>query len=153
MQMTFHRKLPIPQEVKKEFPLTEHMKQVKAARDEAINAVFDGSSDKFILIVGPCSADHSEPVLEYISRLLGFSNVTTLSPGVVNSLRLFRLTRLMCLSKSPLFISSAKTSCRYVGTVHERNPSFSSYAFASSFGSTIYPIRNEGDIVLENVFI
>ena len=69
MQMTFHRKLPIPQEVKKEFPLTEHMKQVKAARDEAINAVFDGSSDKFILIVGPCSADHSEPVLEYISRL------------------------------------------------------------------------------------
>ncbi len=44
MQMTFHRKLPIPQEVKKEFPLTEHMKQVKAARDEAINAVFDGSS-------------------------------------------------------------------------------------------------------------
>lgn len=69
MQMTFHRKLPIPQEVKKEFPLTERMKQVKAARDEAINAVFDGSSDKFILIVGPCSADHSEPVLEYISRL------------------------------------------------------------------------------------
>lgn len=69
MQMTFHRKLPIPQEVKEEFPLTEHMKQVKAARDEAINAVFDGSSDKFILIVGPCSADHSEPVLAYISRL------------------------------------------------------------------------------------
>ena len=69
MQMTFHRKLPIPQQVKKEFPLTEHMKQVKAARDKAINAVFDGSSDKFILIVGPCSADHSEPVLEYISRL------------------------------------------------------------------------------------
>ena len=69
MQMTFHRKLPVPQEVKEEFPLTEHMKQVKAARDEAINAVFDGSSDKFILIVGPCSADHSEPVLEYISRL------------------------------------------------------------------------------------
>ena len=69
MQMTFHRKLPIPQEVKEEFPLTEHMKQVKAARDEAINAVFDGSSEKFILIVGPCSADHSEPVLEYISRL------------------------------------------------------------------------------------
>ena len=69
MQMTFHRKLPIPQEVKKEYPLTEYMKQIKAARDEAINAVFDGSSDKFILIVGPCSADHSEPVLEYISRL------------------------------------------------------------------------------------
>lgn len=69
MQMKFHRKLPIPQEVKKEFPLTERMKQVKAARDESIRAVFDGRSDKFILIIGPCSADHSEPVLEYISRL------------------------------------------------------------------------------------
>lgn len=69
MQMTFHRKLPIPQEVKKEFPVTEAMAQVKAKRDESIRAVFDGRSDKFILVIGPCSADHSEPVLEYISRL------------------------------------------------------------------------------------
>lgn len=69
MRMNFHRKLPIPQEVKKEYPLTESMELVKAERDESIKAVFDGSSDKFILIIGPCSADHSEPVLEYISRL------------------------------------------------------------------------------------
>ena len=67
--MNFHRKLPIPQEVKKEYPLTERMEQVKAARDEAIRVVFDGSSDKFLLVIGPCSADHREPVLEYISRL------------------------------------------------------------------------------------
>ena len=69
MQMNFHRKLPIPQEVKKEFPLTERMAEVKAARDESIRAVFEGRSDKFILVIGPCSADHREPVLEYISRL------------------------------------------------------------------------------------
>ena len=69
MQMNFHRKLPIPQEVKKEYPLTKRMEQVKADRDESIRAVFDGSSDKFILVIGPCSADHKEPVLEYISRL------------------------------------------------------------------------------------
>ena len=69
MQMNFHRKLPIPQEVKQEYPLTARMEQVKAARDESIRAVFDGRSDKFILIIGPCSADHSEPVLEYIARL------------------------------------------------------------------------------------
>ncbi len=69
MQMHFHRKLPIPKDVKSEFPLTEKMEQVKAKRDEAIRAVFDGTSDKFILVIGPCSADHSEPVLEYISRL------------------------------------------------------------------------------------
>ena len=69
MQMTFQRKLPIPKEVKAEFPLSEKMAQVKAERDEEIKAVFEGSSDKFILIIGPCSADHREPVLEYISRL------------------------------------------------------------------------------------
>ena len=69
MQMNFHRKLPIPQEVKQELALTKEMEQIKAKRDKEIRAVFDGSSDKFILIIGPCSADHSEPVLEYISRL------------------------------------------------------------------------------------
>lgn len=69
MSMNFHRKLPIPQEVKKEFPLTERMIQVKVERDAQIKAVFDGSSDKFILVIGPCSADHREPVLEYMSRL------------------------------------------------------------------------------------
>ena len=69
MSMNFHRKLPIPQEVKKEYPLTLRMAQVKAERDESIRAVFDGRSDKFILVIGPCSADHREPVLEYISRL------------------------------------------------------------------------------------
>ena len=69
MSMNFHRKLPIPQEVKKEFPLTPRMEQVKAERDESIRAVFEGRSDKFILVIGPCSAEHKEPVLEYISRL------------------------------------------------------------------------------------
>ena len=69
MQMNFHRKLPIPKEVKKEYPLTAHMEQVKAERDASIRDVFDGHSDKFVLIIGPCSADHREPVLEYISRL------------------------------------------------------------------------------------
>ena len=69
MNMNFHRKLPIPQDVKKEYPLTERMAQVKAARDESIRDVFEGKSDKFILVIGPCSAEHREPVLEYISRL------------------------------------------------------------------------------------
>ena len=69
MRMNFHRKLPIPQEVKKEFALTDHMVQVKEERDEQIRKVFEGTSDKFLLIIGPCSADHKEPVLEYISRL------------------------------------------------------------------------------------
>ena len=49
MQMTFHRKLPIPKDVKAEYPLTERMEQVKAERDESIRAVFEGKSDKFLL--------------------------------------------------------------------------------------------------------
>ena len=69
MEMIFHRKLPIPKNVKEDYPLTERMAQVKAARDEEIKAIFDGRSEKFILIIGPCSADHNEPVLEYMSRL------------------------------------------------------------------------------------
>ena len=69
MQMTFQRKLPIPKEVKEEFPLSKKMAQVKAQRDAEIKAVFERKSDKFILIIGPCSAEHREPVLEYISRL------------------------------------------------------------------------------------
>ena len=69
MGMNFQRKLPIPKKVKREFPLTERMIQVKAQRDAEIKAVFEGTSDKFILVIGPCSADYSEPVMEYISRL------------------------------------------------------------------------------------
>ena len=69
MSMNFQRKLPIPQEVKKEYSLSDKMEQVKAERDAQIRGVFCGTSDKFILVIGPCSADYSEPVLEYISRL------------------------------------------------------------------------------------
>ena len=69
MSMNFHRKLPIPQQVKADYPVTETMATAKEARDKEIKAVFKGSSDKFLLIIGPCSADHREPVLDYIGRL------------------------------------------------------------------------------------
>jgi len=69
MTMNFQRNLPVPEEVKKEFSVTEKMAKIKAERDAQIKSVFTGNSDKFLLIIGPCSADHPEPVLEYISRL------------------------------------------------------------------------------------
>ncbi len=69
MRMTFHRKLPIPMDVKAQYPLTKKMENAKAEEDKNIKAIFDGTSDKFLLIIGPCSADHPEPVLEYLSRL------------------------------------------------------------------------------------
>ena len=69
MSLNFQRKLPGPQEVKNDYPLTESMIAAKAARDAEIASVFEGKSNKFLLVIGPCSADHKEPVLEYISRL------------------------------------------------------------------------------------
>lgn len=69
MNMNFKRKLPIPMEIKEKYPITEKMSEVKAARDVEIKKVFRGESDKFILIIGPCSADKAESVLDYIERL------------------------------------------------------------------------------------
>lgn len=67
--MTFKRKLPIPQQIKTRYPVTDEMAKVKAERDEELRRIFKGESDKFILVIGPCSADSREPVLDYISRL------------------------------------------------------------------------------------
>ena len=69
MGMEFHRKLPIPKKVKREFPLSDEMIAVKAERDRRIRDVFEGKSDQFLLIIGPCSADYRESVLEYLARL------------------------------------------------------------------------------------
>ena len=67
--MEFHRKLPIPKEIKEQYPVTEEMAKVKAKNDEEIRKVFAGESEKFILVIGPCSADREDAVLDYIHRL------------------------------------------------------------------------------------
>ncbi|MBQ8440581.1 MAG: 3-deoxy-7-phosphoheptulonate synthase [Clostridia bacterium] len=69
MNMNFIRKLPIPMDIKAEYPVTPELAKIKADRDEEIKKVFRGESDKFILVIGPCSADYEETVLDYISRL------------------------------------------------------------------------------------
>ncbi len=69
MNMDFVRKLPIPKEIKEQFPIPEEVKKVKAERDAAIADVFTGRSDKFLLIIGPCSADREDSVLDYVNRL------------------------------------------------------------------------------------
>ncbi|MCQ2461900.1 MAG: 3-deoxy-7-phosphoheptulonate synthase [Clostridia bacterium] len=69
MNMIFERKLTIPQEVKKMYPLTaEAQKAVNDGRAQ-LKSIFSGESDKFVLIIGPCSADRDDSVLDYISRL------------------------------------------------------------------------------------
>ena len=69
MSMDFKRKLPIPKEIKEQYPVTEKLAKIKAQRDADIKAVFTGESDKFLLIIGPCSADNEEAVLDYMGRL------------------------------------------------------------------------------------
>ena len=67
--MIFKRKLPIPKEIKEQHPLTAELAQVKARRDKEIADVFTGKSSKMVLIIGPCSADREDAVLEYCERL------------------------------------------------------------------------------------
>ena len=69
MNMRFYRKLPVPIDIKAEVPVSDELAEIKKVRDEEIARVFRGESDKFLLIIGPCSADNRESVLDYIGRL------------------------------------------------------------------------------------
>lgn len=69
MGFEFIRKLPTPDEIREQFPVSDKMKAIKAVRDEEIAKVLKGESDKFLVIVGPCSADNEDAVCEYVSRL------------------------------------------------------------------------------------
>lgn len=69
MSFTFIRQLPSPDEVKALEPMSEEMKKIKTGRDKLIRDVITGESDKFLVIVGPCSADNEDAVCEYTNRL------------------------------------------------------------------------------------
>ena len=69
MEMEFTRKLPTPIEIKKEFPLDEKVSSLRADRDRELKNILSGKSDKLLLIIGPCSADNEDAVMEYIGRL------------------------------------------------------------------------------------
>ena len=71
MNMEFFRKLPIPLDIKKEFPISKEIETVRNRTINEMNDIFSGKSDRFILVIGPCSADSEEPVLDYIYRLRG----------------------------------------------------------------------------------
>lgn len=69
MSAKFVKKLPIPMEVKMKYPLSAQAAAKKKQNDREISDVFTGKSDKKILVVGPCSADREDAVLEYCRRL------------------------------------------------------------------------------------
>ncbi len=67
--MNFKRKLPIPKEIKAQYPLTEEMAKIKERRDKEIKDILSGKDDRLLVIIGPCSADSEDSVLDYLSRL------------------------------------------------------------------------------------
>ena len=69
MNLEFKRELPTPRVIKEMYPVNEQMIAQKKANDEEIKNVFTGKSDKLILVIGPCSADREDAVLDYIGRL------------------------------------------------------------------------------------
>ena len=69
MGMRVNAELPLPADLKNEYPLSDKIKTIKAKRDEEIRDIFAGKSDKFVVIIGPCSADNEDSVCEYVNRL------------------------------------------------------------------------------------
>ncbi len=69
MSFQFVREVMSPEELKAQLPLSDYAKKIKKDRDEAIRKVFTGESDKFLAIIGPCSADNEDAVLDYLNRL------------------------------------------------------------------------------------
>ena len=67
--MEFYRKLPIPKDIKEQYPLSPELAAIKANEDEELKRIFTGESNKFLLVVGPCSADKEDTVIDYICRL------------------------------------------------------------------------------------
>ncbi len=70
MNMEFERKLTIPKEVKEIYPITPKIEETVSSRAKEMEAIFSGDDDRLILIIGPCSADRDDSVLDYVSRLV-----------------------------------------------------------------------------------
>lgn len=69
MSMYFNTKLPVPQEIKNQFPLSPEAEAVKKQKDAEIRKIFTGEDDRLMVIIGPCSADNPDAVYDYLDRL------------------------------------------------------------------------------------
>ena len=69
MSFEFVKKLPTPSEIKEQYPVPEKLVALKKERDQEIRDVLTGKSNKFLVIIGPCSADNEDAVCDYVSRL------------------------------------------------------------------------------------
>ena len=69
MSFKFIKQLPSPEEIKQEYGLSETATRTKQERDQMVSDIITGASDKFLVIIGPCSADNEDSVCDYINRL------------------------------------------------------------------------------------
>ena len=69
MSFTYVKEVISPEVLKELYPLTEEQKKLKEKRDKEVMDIITGKSDRLLVVIGPCSADHEDPVCEYISRL------------------------------------------------------------------------------------
>lgn len=74
MSIKINHELPLPDSLKQEYPLPEELKEIKEKRDREIRDIFTGKSDRFLVIIGPCSADNKDSVCEYVDRLKGLAD-------------------------------------------------------------------------------
>lgn len=73
MSFTYLQKLPSPSEIKEQHPLSKELTALKKERDKMISDVLTGKDNRFLVIIGPCSADNEDAILDYVSRLTAVS--------------------------------------------------------------------------------
>ena len=69
MQMEFIKVLPSPQELKEDYPISPKSREIKIQRDKEVADIICGRDDRFLLVIGPCSSDNEDAVLDYVHRL------------------------------------------------------------------------------------
>ena len=108
MNMEFFRKLPIPKEIKELYPISGESSRRRAERDRELKAILSGKDGRFLLIIGPCSADSEAPVLDYMLRLRGAADEV--------KDKIFIVPR--------LYTNKPRTFCDgYQGMLHQPDPS------------------------------
>ena len=107
MGFTFNRKLPIPKEIKADYPLSANGRLQKEQRDREIRDVITGADDRFLIIVGPCSADNETAVMDYLHRLVPLQEKI----------------RDKCIIIPRIYTNKPRTTGEgYKGMVHQPNP-------------------------------
>lgn len=108
MSMHFEKKLPVPAEIKASYPLSSELRRIKMERDRQIREIFTGKDERFVLIIGPCSADREDSVLDYL--------------GLLSKLQEKVADRILIIPR--IYTNKPRTTGKgYMGLLHQPDPS------------------------------